>query len=865
MTRLPAAQAPGSTRLGTPAPGAGDEPVPAPGQMLGPWRLVEKIGAGGMGVVFRGERADGAYRQAVAVKLLHRLAGEHESRRLASERQILASLELPGMARLYDGGVTPAGHPYLVMELVEGTDLGTYCRQQAPSLQQRLALFLQVCAVVQAAHERLILHCDLKPDNILVRADGSPVLLDFGLAQAMGDASDGQGLYCTPAYASPARRRGEAASVADDVFSLGVMLGRMLAGMRCEQPAEDTGATVPMASLPASAGLRRPAMGELDHVATRACALDPAQRYNSIEALASDIRRFQRHQPVHAHPGGRAYRLRKALRRNWRATAVCTAILALGAVAVANIVQARWQAEQEAAIAEQVSRFLVDTFQIADPLQWGDTDGAFGARQLLDNAAARIDADLQEAPRQRARVQQVLGEAYRNLGAAAPARGQLQMALATLEQLPHSEHERARVLGLLSLHESAGGNGSEAARLANHGLGLLAGGGPPALRAHLLDARGLALVGQQAYDRAEPDFREALSLYAQAPRPDSGRSAMQVRYHLGYMYAQWGRYGAAEREYRQLLAALRGRSPVLELAVTTRLGQTLRWQGRYAEALPLLGRALRQAREIYGADSGMLILQHDALADLLSETGDYAEAERHFAERMRISAAVHGEDSVEYSMGLYNLATTRSSRDQMAGAKTLFRQALAIRTRRLGADAPTTLRAHNGLGLLLLRQGLLEDAGRLLREADAGLARRLPADAPARIESGLALVRLQLAQDDLDAARATLADLAPRIPAGSFMIERWELAGLLAARAGDSRGAVAALGRALAQATAHYGPDKPEVARLRLSLARILLDAGQREAAASELAIAGPVLRAALAGSGPTLADLDVLERAARP
>src|SRR5690606_7479423 len=147
--------------------------------------------------------------------------------------------------------------PYLVMELVDGTRLETYCRQHAPDRQQRLALFLQICAVVQAAHERLILHCDIKPDNILVRADGSPVLLDFGLAQAMGDAGDGLGRYCTPAYASPERRRGEPASVADDVFSLGVMLGRILADTCCTPAASDTEATLPLASLPAATGLRR--------------------------------------------------------------------------------------------------------------------------------------------------------------------------------------------------------------------------------------------------------------------------------------------------------------------------------------------------------------------------------------------------------------------------------------------------------------------------------------------------------------------------------------------------------------------------------------------------------------------------------
>ncbi len=201
------------------------------GDMLGPWRLLEEVGAGGMGKVFLAERADGLYQRQVAIKLLKGVANAGQAERLQFERQVLASLQLPNIARLYDGGTTPGGHPYLVMEFVRGMPLDAYCEHHDLTLQARISLFLQICDTVHAAHERLVVHCDLKPANVLVAEDGTPVLLDFGVARLLGDApaSSNLRLY-TPAYAAPELAKDGIASVRADIFSLGVILLEVASG-----------------------------------------------------------------------------------------------------------------------------------------------------------------------------------------------------------------------------------------------------------------------------------------------------------------------------------------------------------------------------------------------------------------------------------------------------------------------------------------------------------------------------------------------------------------------------------------------------------------------------------------------------------
>ena len=401
---------------------ASPEPELSVGDRIAPWRLMRRLASGGMGTVFVAERDDESFRQCVAIKLLRSaLADPALVQRLIAERQILAELRHANIARLYDGGTTPAGQPYLVMEYVDGIALDAYCHAHGLDLDARVTLFLKVCDAVQAAHRQLVIHCDLKPSNVLVRADGEPVLLDFGIARWMGAAGgDDAAGFCTPAYASPELRSGGApVNTASDVFSLGVLLAELLSGQRIERGLHDAFQPVakPSEAAAPDCAWRRRLRGDLDAIVMRACAIDPARRYPSVEALAGDLLRHRGHQPVSARAATLPYRLRCWGRRHWRAVALAGAASVAALLFVARLEMERDRAEREAATAEQVSDFLVDTFNAADPRMRG-AEGTEEptARNVLDVGVAKVDAELAQSPAVLARMRLVLGRAYANLG-----------------------------------------------------------------------------------------------------------------------------------------------------------------------------------------------------------------------------------------------------------------------------------------------------------------------------------------------------------------------------------------------------------------------------------------------------------------
>ncbi|MBK7116654.1 MAG: serine/threonine protein kinase [Proteobacteria bacterium] len=306
-----------------------------PGGQLGAYRLLRQIGSGGMGRVWLAERGDGEYRQRVAIKLLKRgMDSDEILARFRVERQILADLSHPNIARLLDGGITPDGLPYLVMEYVEGLPLDEYCRA-LPDLRARLSLFLGVCEAVHYAHQRLLIHRDIKPGNVLVTADGTPKLLDFGIAKLLDPAAVDRTqamtghamLLLTPRYASPEQIRGEATATTTDVYALGCLLFELLTGRHpfheslgdqarllreiClrEPPRPSLCAT--MQEIPA-----RQLAGDLDNIVLMALRKEPARRYGSAEQLCADVERHLRSEPVAARPNTLAYRTGRLLKRN---------------------------------------------------------------------------------------------------------------------------------------------------------------------------------------------------------------------------------------------------------------------------------------------------------------------------------------------------------------------------------------------------------------------------------------------------------------------------------------------------------------------------------------------------------------------
>ncbi|WP_296251773.1 serine/threonine-protein kinase [uncultured Stenotrophomonas sp.] len=525
------------------------------GDVIGPWRLYERLASGGMGMVFRAERADGLYAQEVAIKVLQGKPGARVAERLAAERRILASLQHPNIARLYDGGTTPGGHPYLVMEYVRGEPLDVYCARHQLDLRQRLQLFLKVCSAVQAAHARLVLHCDLKPSNILVREDGEPVLLDFGVSRVLGDeANDPAAQFFTPAYAAPELQSGSLVGVSSDVFSLAAVLSELLAGKRGRRGAGDSAAAVAAPSGLAGSDCRwaRSLRGDLDAIVVRAGALAPGQRYPSVEAMAADVQRYLQQRPVQARNGGRFYRGGRWLRRNWKGAALLLLALLLAAWFVWRLAAERAAAEREATIAEQVSGFLVEMFQAADPREKGVRGGEdISAREVLDRAASRIDEELDASPEVQARLKGVIGLAYRNAGDLRRADPMMLQAAEALAAAGGDKNldEAARLFNLLAGTYANNRKGVEGAAMARRALALLGRQPADSFRvAQSYNSLGLSLLSEQRYDDAEAAFKQALQRHQAGKREQYIGVTLD---NLGMMYRRKGDLVASAAAFDQ--------------------------------------------------------------------------------------------------------------------------------------------------------------------------------------------------------------------------------------------------------------------------------------------------------------------------
>lgn len=409
-----------------------------PGTTVGPYRLLSELGRGGMGSVWLAERVDGQLKRQVALKLPHNLITQPQLReRLLRERDILAQLNHPHIARLYDAGVTEQGQPFLALEYVQGRMLTDYCQAAALGLKDRLGLFLQVLDAVQYAHGQLVVHRDLKPANMLVTPEGQVRLLDFGIAKLLvdGEAKETEltqlgGRAMTPQYAAPEQILGKAVGIAADVYSLGVVLYELLAGELPYKPTRNSrGAledaiveTIPVApsrvttTAPANVPLRW-LRGDLDTIVLKALKKSPHERYATASAFADDLQRYLRGEPVLARPDSAVYRARRFVgRHRWGVAAAATVLLSLaGGLGVAV-----WQASvarQEARTAVAVKDYLRDIF-LANSAQQPNPELArqTTARELLDIGAAKMDAELKDAPRAKLEVLQMIAELYAAVG-----------------------------------------------------------------------------------------------------------------------------------------------------------------------------------------------------------------------------------------------------------------------------------------------------------------------------------------------------------------------------------------------------------------------------------------------------------------
>lgn len=430
---------------------------------IGPYRLERCIGRGGMGVVYLARRDDAEFRRKVAIKVLSRSLGNDEElhRRMRTERQILAGLDHPHIARLYDGGALDDGRPYLVMELVEGLPIDRWCDARRRTIRQRLELFLDVCDAVEHAHKNLLVHRDLKPGNVLVTDDGTVKLLDFGIAKLLDPPAWLATPHTTrlgwrpftPGYASPEQKSGGRITTASDVYSLGVILYELLSGWtpttgtdaagEPPRPSRTTLASTDEGPTPEEIAARRRLSrprdvsrrlrGDLDAIVLHAMRHDPEDRYASVASLADDVRRHLDQKAVRARRGNMRYRLGKRLRRHWLTAAVLGLLLvALVGFTTALTLQnrrivrernqaelARVEAEQERRTAEETARFLTDMFQASDPTV--NPGGPPTALEILDRGSQRALEELDDQPEVRADLLYTLAQVHVNLSRYAQA------------------------------------------------------------------------------------------------------------------------------------------------------------------------------------------------------------------------------------------------------------------------------------------------------------------------------------------------------------------------------------------------------------------------------------------------------------
>ncbi len=819
------------------------------GDRIGPWQLHERLARGGMGIVFRAERADELYAQEAAIKFLQGTPGGRVAERLASERRILASLQHPNIARLYDGGTTPAGQPYLVMEYVRGEPLDVYCIKQQLGLPQRLALFLKICSAVQAAHARLVLHCDLKPGNILVRADGEPVLLDFGVARVLEENQEQmRGQFFTPAYAAPELQSGQPVGIAGDVFSLGCLLLELLAGKGGRRGANDAGAPAAMPSQVAGADCpwAKSLRGDLDAIVVRAGAELPEQRYPSVEAMAADITRYQQHRPVLARNGGRLYRAGRWLRRHWKGAGMLLVVLLLAAWFVWRLEQARAQAQQEARVAEEVSDFLVSAFDAANPRK-GDLRGSseVTAREVLEASQRRIDQQTWTSPLIKARLQSVLAQAFQNVGQPAPAEALYRAAIPVLVDTGAGNRDIAAVsLNELSTLLANAQRGKEAEEVARQSLALDAPKPALARTAQAYNSLGLALSAQRRFDASAAAFDQALALHRTLD--SSALRIATVTQNKALMYIEKGDPAQAEQMLRRVGELRRpwGTHNSEWWSGQFALMRAIAAQGRYLEAFQASDELLAVARHLYGEVSDSVAIMHNERAGALQDLGRYTEAAAEYRLALDQYERLGGEQSMAAGVTLNNLAGLEQARGDAASARALFQRSLAIRRKAVGNDVPPVWIVEANLARLLVEQGDLRDAEPLIAHARAGWAGQVAAGHPRRLLAEAIGAQLLVAKGDMAAADQLLEGIKAQLQGKDSRVERRYLA-VLAERqhkAGESAAAARTLQQLVTRYDAEVGPESVETAQQRARLAEVLAADGQCSPARAEARRAWPML-----------------------
>ncbi len=738
-------------------------------RVIDKYHLLRKIGEGGMGEVWLAEQRE-PVRRRVALKVIKRgLDTRLFIARFEAERQALALMEHPAIAKVFDAGETPRGRPYLVMEYADGIPITEHCDERQLTTRQRLELFIEVCDAVQHAHQKAIIHRDLKPTNILVATqDGKPApkVIDFGIAKALGQRLTERTMFTdlglmvgTPAYVSPEQAEGRDVDTRADVYSLGVVLYQLLTGTLPFDPQELRSASheeirkkireddPPRPSSRIStlgeasrepAGNRRTdpsrlvvrLRGDLDWITMKALEKDRARRYGSAQELAADIRRHLRHEPVLATPPSTGYRVRKFVRRHTLGVVVSGAVvLMLAVLAAAMTIQAgriaseRDRANREAEAKGRVSEFLTELFEVSDP---GEARGnSITARELLDRGAAKIEEELAEDPELQAELMDVMGGVYTSLGLYPESQPLLERALESRRRFLGPEHPKTL---------------------------------------ETLASLGILFKKQSRFAQAEAIYRELLELRQRTLGPDDSKT-LSVMNNLGNVLKQQGRTEEATPLLEATLdgfRSLRGDDHLHTLIAANNLASAYHEQGRYGDAEPILREAVEGFGTQLGENHPHTLLTSMNLANLYERQGQHARAESLYEDTIERSRRVLGEDHPQTLLCVGNLINLYQVQGRHDEAEPLVIEAVEQNRRRLGDDHRDTLWSRSQLADVYAGKGLPRRAVELHVEILETRRRTLGDDHPDTLKSLHRVIELYRETGRATLARELAADLLSR-------------------------------------------------------------------------------------------------------
>ncbi|MGA9465355.1 MAG: tetratricopeptide repeat protein [Terracidiphilus sp.] len=643
-----------------------------PGEMVGPYKLLSRIGEGGMGSVWLAERADGRFERQVAIKFVHfAVSSRGSAERFKREGRILGQLRHPHIAELIDAGLTPKGEPFLVLEYVQGQNIDEYCAQRKLGVHARIELFLDVLGAVAHAHANLVVHRDIKPSNVLVSGNGDVKLLDFGIAKLLADETSSSeatlltlegGGALTPLFAAPEQVTGGPITTATDSYALGALLfllltGQHLAGPGPHSPADlvksITETDAPLASKAValakdtasqeklgatSEKLGRQLRGDLDTILANALKKKPAERYPSVDAFGDDLRRYLRHEPISARPDTVSYRLRKYVRRHRVGVVVASALVVLlAAFSATQAIELR-RITRERDRADRIADFMTGIFKVSDPNE--SVGQAVTARQILDKAAEEINSNLSKDAELRAQMLHVMGRAYLNLG---------------------------------------------------------------------------------LFSRAESLFEKGVQA-SKSFRGEDNRETMKTEHDLAWAVFQQGRVGEATNIERRLLDRQRrilGPDHPDTLATAEELAYTVCQEGKgpCSEGINLIREVLEKQKRAFGPDAFYTLGTMDNLAIMLASDGRLEEAIALQQESLDRHLRVLGAQNIGTIDAMLNLGEFQRDAGRDDEARSTFQDLLQKETLFFSPEQGESAVTKYDLASVLLRQGQKNEALSLLKDA----------------------------------------------------------------------------------------------------------------------------------------------------